>query len=322
MMHHRLPASSVLAAIIFLAACSDNSHEDPAGALAELAGQLAANNDLREVRFADLDGDGGREVLLVYGPRELLNFDIYYRDGGAWRITPPVNDKNNPREFVSTSLDSLYDADGDGINEILVSSRLYDGNTMVKEVRWSRSGYEVLSQRTVIAEPEPARPPARQARTASGAGSTPAVQTSPRPAPAQTAQTEPEPVVEKKIPPIVPSWGTYAVKKGDTLYGIARALGTSLAELERYNHNQLQARGLRVGQRINVPVPRRPGRNVDVSIRKDYYTVRSGDTLSGISEKQGVSVRALKSWNHSIPGDGTIKVGQRLAIHHAVVTIG
>ncbi|MBW7996604.1 MAG: LysM peptidoglycan-binding domain-containing protein [Candidatus Glassbacteria bacterium] len=306
MMHHRLLASCVLATIIILAACSGNGNDDPAGALAGLAGQLAANNDRRE-------------VLLVYGPRELLNFDIYYRDGETWRITPPVNDKNNPREFVSTSLDSLYDSDGDGINEILVSSRLYDGNTMVKEVRWSRSGYEVLSQSTVIAEPETARPHAPQTRTASGTGSTTAVQTSPRPAP---AQTEPEPAVEEKIPPIIPSWGTYAVKKGDTLYGIALVLGTSLDELERYNHNQLQDRGLRVGQRINVPVPKRPGRNVDVSIRKDYYTVRSGDTLSGISEKQGVSVRALKSWNHSIPGDGTIKVGQRLAIHHAVVTIG
>ena len=124
-----------------------------------------------------------------------------------------------------------------------------------------------------------------------------------------------------KIPPIIPSWGTYTVKKGDTLIGISRALGATLDEIERYNHNQLQARGLRVGQRVNVPVPSRPGQGVKVSIRKEYYKVRRGDTLSGISDKQGVSVRALKSWNHSIPGDGTIKVGQRLAIHHAVVTI-
>ena len=69
-------------------------------------------------------------------------------------------------------------------------------------------------------------------------------------------------------------------------------------------------------------MPKNTGGNVKVSIRKEYYMVKSGDTLSGISDKQGVSVRALKSWNHSIPADGTIKVGQRLAIHHAVVSIG
>jgi LysM repeat protein len=315
----------IVSSMTILTACGGGS-DDPAGDLAALAGQLATSNDLREVKFADLDGDGRREVMLVYGPRELLNFDVYYRDGETWRITPPVNDRNNPREFVSTNLDSVVDINGDGINEMQLSSRLYDGNTMVKEVRWSPEGYEVIGQRTVIAMSEPQQQSAPQSRPSSTATqqSSPGTQATTQAAPAQTqaAAPEPEPVAEAKIPAIIPSWGTYTVKKGDTLIGVARALGSSLDELERYNHNQLQARGLRVGQRINVPVPSKPGKGVKVKINKEYYTVRSGDTLSGVSDKQGVSVRALKSWNHDIPGDGTIKVGQRLAIHHAVVTIG
>ncbi len=301
-----------------LISCSGNGREDPAGDLAALAGEMAAGKDLRQVKFADLDGDGSREVILVYGPRELLNFDIYYRDGSSWIITPLVNNKHNPREFVSTSLDSVYDSDGDGVNEISVSSRLYDGNTMVKQVRWSRQGYEVLNQRTVMANQEPERKTTPVSSTVRPQAQASAQTSKPK---APEAKPAPKPK-EKKISPIVPSWGTYAVKKGDTLYGIANALGVGLADLEKYNHNQLQARGLKVGQRINVPVPKSRNGKVKVSVRKDYYTVKSGDTLSGIADKQGVSVRALKSWNHSVPGSGKIKVGQRLAIHHAVVSIG
>ena len=122
--------------------------------------------------------NGGREVLLVYGPRELLNFDVYYSDGNGWKLTSPVNDKHNPREFVSTSLDSVLDSDGDGVNELSVSSRLYDGNTMVKTVRWSPEGYEVLGQRTVIAQQEPVRTTSRS--TPTSASKTPETGLQPR----------------------------------------------------------------------------------------------------------------------------------------------
>jgi len=87
------------------------------------------------------------------------------------------------------------------------------------------------------------------------------------------------------------------------------------------NSNQLALRGLRIGQRITVPVPTKKMTNVSVRIDKERYRVKRGDSLSSIAEKYGTTVRALKSWNHNVPPDGTIKVGQFLNIHHAVVDI-
>ncbi|MFC1544990.1 LysM peptidoglycan-binding domain-containing protein, partial [Gemmatimonadota bacterium] len=83
----------------------------------------------------------------------------------------------------------------------------------------------------------PLRPPSPTASSTSNAAT---ATTQTQPSQTQAAPPEPKPE-EKKIPPIIPSWGTYAVKKGDTLIGIARDLGASLDEIERYNHNQLQA---------------------------------------------------------------------------------
>ncbi len=312
-------------AVSVLSACLRGRDQDPRDELAAVAGRMAAGNDLREVRFADLDNDGHREVIMVFGPRELLNFDVYYSDGSEdWNLTPMINDKNNPREFVSTSLDSIRDSDGDGIPEISVSSRLYDGNTMIKELHWKPGGYEVIDQRTVIAQAEPVRRiPQRTKSTPTGQSAQPmpkeqAVET--KTAVKTEPETKPEPP-PKPIPPVTPSTGTCLVKKGDTVYGLARDLGISSEELERLNDNQLARRGLRIGQKIIVPVPTKKTDNVSVRIEKERYQVKRGDSLSSIAKRYGTSVRALKSWNHNLPPDGTIKVGQFLNIHHAVIDI-
>ena len=304
-----------------LAGCSRGREEDPRGVLAALAGRMAADNDLREVRFADLNGDGQREVILVFGPRELLNFDVYYKGKGeAWELTPMVNDQNNPREFVSTSLDSVRDTGADGIPEISVSSRLYDGNTMVKELHWHANGYEVVSQRTVLASANAARSaPAETRQTAPAAAAAQSAGKSVEEAkPAAPAKEEVKPK-PKPIPPERPSQGTYQVRKGDTIIGIARAIGISTEALESLNGNQLASRGLQIGQRIVVPVPRGKKENVRVRIEKERYEVKKGDSLSSIAKQYGVTVRALKSWNHDIPVDGNIQLGETIVIHLAVV---
>ncbi|GAA5495034.1 hypothetical protein Rhal01_01204 [Rubritalea halochordaticola] len=58
-----------------------------------------------------------------------------------------------------------------------------------------------------------------------------------------------EPVMESAIPNTVTN---YTVKSGDTLYSIARTHGTTVAAIAACN-DKLNARSLRVGQRISLP---------------------------------------------------------------------
>ena len=286
--------------------------------LARAAGKLAADNDLKRVEFADLDGDGKREVILVYGPRNLLNFDVFYNgDGDGWQVTPMSNDKGNPREFVGSSLDSIVDADNDGVPEIKVSSMLYDGNRMVKEIHWSRQGYEVLSQETIT--PEEQAKASQQPISKSSSATSSAPVSSPE-IKAPTSAPEPPPETKKIIPPLKPSLAVYYIRKGDTLYGLADLFGTSLAELEKFNNNQLQRRGLRVGQKIYIPLGNY-GKNVVIKISVNNYKVQRGDNLSSIAAKFDEPLNAVKSWNPDLPADGTIKVGQTIKIHQATAQV-
>jgi len=290
--------------------CSRRLDEgDPGGALAQLAGKMARENDLQKVLFEDLDGDGSREVILVFGQRELLNFDVYYRHDGDWIETPMVNDQGNPREFKGARLDSIRDLDSDRRCEIRVSSRLYDGNSLVKELHWTPEGYQVIGQSTVIARPQRVSPPRTIKETPSDSAATAA---------AEKPKEKPKP---KPYRPLTPQTGTYLVRKGDTVYGLARLFGVSSEELESLNDNQLARRGLRIGQRISVPTPGRRNPNFTVRIDREDHVVTRGESLTSIARKYGVSVRGLISWNPSLPEDGSIKVGQKLKIHRAVVDI-
>jgi LysM repeat protein len=321
-----------LACLAFSACGKRSGEEDLRGELAAMAGRMAAEKDLRDVRMEDLDRDGTREVILVFGPRELLDFDVFYRTkDGAWQITPMVNDQENPREFVNSHIEALGDVNSDSVAEITVSSRLYDGNTMVKELQWNPTGYKVVSQRTV-ASGEPAVQKTDEPRVSSTRPRTAPVKDVAESAPevaAQTRKAEPQKKADppkpkpkpKPVTPVVPTVGSYQIKKGDTVFGIAEALGVDVDKLESLNNNQLQRRGLKIGQRINVPVPARSNSGIKVKIEKESYTVQRGDTLSSIANRFGITAQAIRSWNPSIPEDGSVQLGQKLNIHHAVLNI-
>lgn len=94
---------------------------------------------------------------------------------------------------------------------------------------------------------------------------------------------------------------TYTVKKGDSLYSIARQFGITVNELK--SSNNLTGDTLTVGQKLTIP-------QSDVS--GDLYQVQKGDTLYSISRKLGVTVADLRRAN-SLNTD-TLTPGQLLVI--------
>jgi len=106
---------------------------------------------------------------------------------------------------------------------------------------------------------------------------------------------------------------SYTVKPGDTLSGIAGRYGTSVSALQQAN-NISNPSLILVGQKFTIPgsgsaAPSAPSSGGGGA----SYTVKPGDTLSGIAGRYGTSVSALQRANN-ISNPSLILVGQKLTI--------
>lgn len=146
----------------------------------------------------------------------------------------------------------------------------------------------------------------------------------PMPATTASATTTPAPAVTARV---------YVVKKGDSLWKIAKAQGVSIGDMARAN-NITKTSQLKVGQKLQIPAMAKadtaattmasatPATASDVSAPaqasagtdagSQMYVVKSGDSLWKIAHAQNLSVGALKQANN-LSGD-SIKVGQKLHI--------
>lgn len=125
--------------------------------------------------------------------------------------------------------------------------------------------------------------------------------------PAPAPKPKPKPAAPKPAPkPAAPKTGTYVVKSGDTLSGIAAAHGTTWQELQRIN-GLANANLIFPGQVLTLPGGGKP------APQKRTYTVRSGDNLSAIAARFGTSWQALAQKN-GIANPNLIFPGQVIRI--------
>lgn len=96
---------------------------------------------------------------------------------------------------------------------------------------------------------------------------------------------------------------TYVVKKGDSLYAIARSYGITVDELKKANN--LSSNNLSIGMVLTIPKEEVSNENI--------YIVKLGDSLYKIANMYGMSVNELKTVNNL--SSNLLSIGQQLKVN-------
>ncbi len=104
----------------------------------------------------------------------------------------------------------------------------------------------------------------------------------------------------------------YQVVAGDNLWSIARRHKVSISQISKWNRLDPGA-AIKPGQKLALYTQDSASPGVK-QVRTIRYTVRSGDSLYGISRKYNVAVSDLRRWN-SLPEGKFLQPGQRLTLY-------
>lgn len=101
----------------------------------------------------------------------------------------------------------------------------------------------------------------------------------------------------------------YTVKKGDSLYRISKKFGVTIKEIQIKNN--IVTSHIKAGTKIVIPIKDRSQYIIN-TYETEYYTVKRGDTLSGLARRFSISVNELKEINNL--RTTKIKPGQQLLV--------
>lgn len=130
-------------------------------------------------------------------------------------------------------------------------------------------------------------------------------------------QPEPEPTIiveQVEQTPTICETTTYMVKKGDTVYGIARKFHVKPIDIMQANGIDKNTT-LYIGQTLEIPCSKSDIPQAVIHEKTNEgkeYIVVAGDSLYKISRKYGISVKELKNYN-DLSSD-TLYVGQKLIL--------
>lgn len=102
----------------------------------------------------------------------------------------------------------------------------------------------------------------------------------------------------------------YVVKKGDTLWSIARAYGLTVEKLKSLNN--LTSNNLTIGDSLIVKDSSGNSDNSSSADNNKYYIVKKGDSLYSIARSNNMTVDKLKSLNNLT--SNILSIGQKLII--------
>ena len=96
----------------------------------------------------------------------------------------------------------------------------------------------------------------------------------------------------------------HRVRRGDTVYLLAKEYGTTTGNILALNPQITDVRNIPIGSIITIPIPPK---------NSFIYVVRPGDTLYKIAHQNGITVEDIMTYNY-IESDYTIYPGQQLVI--------
>ncbi|MDP2030533.1 MAG: LysM peptidoglycan-binding domain-containing protein [Thiobacillus sp.] len=118
---------------------------------------------------------------------------------------------------------------------------------------------------------------------------------------------------------------SHVVQRGETLFGVARRYGVSVAQLTAANPD-LDS-NIQPGQTIQLPsnasATRAAARVQPVSftpraqktVKPTRYTVKRGDTLHTIAQRFDVSLIDIKTWNPVLKNNSKVRAGQTVVVN-------